>query len=140
MAWTAKITDKSLSEGRLTVTVELSDGVNKYGERFVVSNAQGPAWLKNAINEKIRILDQLSDYEQSLELGDIDLTPEPQLEPPKPSKEDSDRSEWLQNYQKLQRYEKLVDEKLMQSDATELTELQAKVKADFKPEYADLVE
>lgn len=74
--WTAKITDKSLSEGRLSVTYELSDGENKYGERIEISNAQDVDWLKNHINNRIKVFDSLSKYAKDIQVGEVDLTVE----------------------------------------------------------------
>lgn len=137
MAWTAKITDKSLSEGRLTITVELDNGTQKFGERFVVSNAQSPSWLKDRINEKIRILDQLSTYETSLELGGVDLTPDPDPKPTPPTKDELDRIAFVQEYQKYQQLQKALEAKLItQKDVDDQAVV---VKSKYKDDYLDIV-
>ncbi len=135
--WTAKITDKSLSEGRLIITVELSDGTRKFGERFTVSNAQSPTWLKDRINERINVLDQLGDYEESLSVGSVDLTPDPIPEPIPPTKEDTDRSTFVQEYQKYLQLQKALEAKLVtQADVDTQATL---VKQLYKEDYIDIV-
>lgn len=139
MAWSAKITDKSLSEGRLSITVELKNGSKLFGEKFIVSNAQGPSWLKDRINERIDVLNKLSAYEASLGLGDVDLTPDPITPPPTPTQAELNRAKWAEDYNKLQKLETLLTKKLIKSNDAELLALRTSVEADFKPEYADIV-
>lgn len=137
MAWTAKITDKSLSEGKLSVTVELDNGTEKFGERFTIPNAQSPEWLKDRINERIKVLTDLSTYADSLSVGEVDLTPTAIPEPEPPSKEETDRNQFVQDFTKLQQLQKALQVGLVKKE--DIDAQGAIVKSKFKPEYLDIL-
>ena len=135
MKYTAEITNKDLNEGRLIVQVRYvsEDSTSIVQESYSTRSGQDPNWLQNNIDRKLRELEELDLFVDTIELGVIVPGVRPDIVTPNTAKE--------VYKQDLERFNKLVQilrQGFVESDNAEFVALQAKLKQDFSSDYIDL--
>lgn len=73
--WQAKILKKSIKEGRFYVTIEYSNGQDKFQENYSTDQAQGVDWITNTVNQRIQKLTGVYSLHESIVVGPIEITP-----------------------------------------------------------------
>ena len=137
MAYTTKITNKTVDkESQMTVLdVEFTKGETVFTKQLRVALSDTMDDIKRKIKGYITQLEAGQTNADTITVGDLDLSA---VDLSKPQAE-VDKSEWFMNWEKLQLAKILVDHGVFPETNKKYTDLQAKVKTDFKPEYIDLV-
>jgi len=135
MKYTAEITKKEIGEGKLTIHVVFKslDGSKTVRESFTIRSKQDDNWFTDAISRKIKELEELDDFTDLFEVGEVVIDPNVVVvEPDNPKKQ----------YKKdLERFNKLVQilrQGFIEQDHVEFVALQQKLKDDFSIDYIDL--
>lgn len=142
MGWSAEIVSKNLTNDKLSISVELKN--NKLTDQIVrfrldVTNSQDSNWVRDRVKEKIEFLDALYAYEATINLGEIDLTASPVVDPPEPDQSQIDREAFIGQYNTLTKMKKAIEAGLLKETDTSYTDQLAVVKSLYKLEYIEIV-
>jgi hypothetical protein len=140
--WNAKLINKSLNNGVLTVVIEYSNGIDTLTETYTSTGSRYN--IKNIAIKRIQQLTEMKSTFAGIKTGSIDLTPEPVVEPepqpvPEPTQEELDRSEYSSKLNSLRALVKASELGIIEPTNTRITTLRTWVKDNFKIEYADLL-
>lgn len=130
--WTAKVTSKNKQSGRLHVHVEFSDGNAEFVNKEFVVLTGNMEEFKNSLRAEIDRLNILDALDRVLVPGPVDLTLPADIPPTDAEKA---RSAFVETYKKFTRLQGLVTEGVITPDAPEVVDLEAQVKAAYRPEY-----
>lgn len=131
----AIITDKSLANGMLHVTVYFTDDRDSFSEVFQTNQQQSFTWIEEQINRKLEHLNSLPTLLESISLG-TEITQSQVV--------DSDTvvlDERAQYEEDLKRFEKFVgavSKGLTTAENEDFKQLKDKLTANFKSDYLDL--
>lgn len=129
--WTAKIIKPLKANGRIAITVELSDGVETFREEFSSTTKVDMVWLKHQIRTRIEAFQDAYAFADSLVSDQpIDLTP-----PSAPTTAEQELQDFLKDYGRWHSIKRAIDAGILTGSEPKVVELKDKVKAAFKPAY-----
>lgn len=131
--YTAKIINKNFLGDRLTVVVEITDGVDTFTETIHINQAKEADFIPRIVRQKVAERNRFKEYADSLTID-----AEVPLDEPKETPAQRKQDRFLRNYRKMLSLKKAVE--LGLSDAAEYAKLEAKVKEDFELDYVDFIE
>lgn len=91
--------------------------------------------VTNPLKPQVMKYMEALNFADTIQSGEIDLTPEPIPEPKIPTKEEEDKTIFFEKYATLNSMKKALTEKLIEADNAELLALESEVKTLWKPEY-----
>lgn len=128
MPWSAQLKSIAMSNGIARITLAYTNGSDII-ERLYDLASPGTDFVRSRAAQDVRNLEELEVYVAAQVIGPIDLTPVV------PSKDDTDRTTFFEQYAKLNALKISVEKGLTKPDDADLVALDAEVKATFKPEY-----
>lgn len=129
--FTARIQNKTIEQGVLTINIIFSDGNISRTESCVPQNEDGFIfWVKGRLDT----LNASSTLAQKYADGSVVSFSTPVVE--EPTQEETDRSNWIALQKKLDYIKSQLTDVVKES---EILALEAQVKADFKTEYLDFI-
>ena len=142
MSWTAKIIRAEKRNDKWKSAVEYSNGVDTFSKGYTldpISEAQAAGMLRAKIAE----LDAFDVDVFPFPIGEVlDLTPPtptPPVEPTPPTAAEVARQAWLDDYQLMQKYQRLIDINVIAADDAAVTVLQSSLAIDYLPVYMDFI-
>ncbi len=125
----AEITNKSLSNGRLSVEVSFeNENGDKFTDTFETSQFQDTSWIGEQIKRKLSHINSLTNVAEKIEAGPFN-----EITVPKTEKEIYQEKAAL--YLKYMNVARLG---FIQSDRKIITDLREWLRQNFKDEYVDL--
>lgn len=132
MPWTATITGKTFSNGKLTVNLELTNGTDVVNK--AIENVQSLANLKISVKQLTETLTALESFADTISTGSFDSTPDTLTQA------EIERNDWLKDYYKWIKIKKnLVDTGILTGSETQLTTLLSSLQTNFKPAYLNFI-
>jgi hypothetical protein len=135
--YTAKIKNKVLEFGILTVYVEFTDGTNVVVEWCKPQDEDGlKYWVKSRLAQlnSSQVIDGKFNIDDEIDVAD------PVVTPPVLTQAQIDEAEWLKDYRKWVAVKKnLIDTNVLTGNETQVVALLNKVKTNFKPAYLDKI-
>ena len=128
MAWTANLTNKTFSDGVLSVMVEYTDGALIVRETYRSIGDPGPTWIADSVAAKLKMLTKLSNYV---------VTPGPVTPTPDPAPEDPAFVAWRKAVDRLRRATELIDQGVLLTTDARVVNLRQIVR-DGLPAYGEL--
>jgi hypothetical protein len=129
--FTAKITNKTLVDGVLTVFVEFSNGVTSLTEWCKPQDEDGLIyWVKSRLAQlnAAPTLDAKYAVDQVIDTAEVAA--------PEPTAAEIERDEWLADYRKWVRVKTtLIDTGVLTGNETQVLALKTKVQTNFKAAY-----
>lgn len=130
--WTATITGKTFSNGKLTVNLELTNGTDIVNK--TIENVQNLANLKTSAKFFIDTLTAMETFADTITTGVFDTTPDTLTQA------EIERNDWLKDYYKWIKIKKnLVDTGILTGSETQLTNLLTSIQTNFKPAYLNFI-
>lgn len=132
--WTATVTDKQIDKrGNLVVTVLFTDGVRAFTEAIETAYGQVGTWLEDRVSVRLKALEAI----------DAMPVPEPgtalgKKPDPKPEPVDPERAAYAADVSLMASYRVAILYGLPLDKTPEFADLQARLIANFKPEYLGL--
>jgi len=124
--WKAELKDKMDNNSSITFVVEFSDGTNSFEKKYVqVVGSVSVNRIKQEVANSLADLNNIKD----IALGEIKDAPLEQTQ------EQADIATFSESYRQLQGVQRAIDLGLFVGNEKQITDLRAKVKADFKPAY-----
>jgi len=124
--WKAELKDKMENNSSITFVVEFSDGTNSFEKKYVqVVGSVSVNRIKQEVANSLADLNNIKD----IALGEIKDAPLEQTQ------EQADIATFSESYRQLQGVQRAIDLGLFVGNEKQITDLRAKVKADFKPAY-----
>lgn len=74
MSYTASITNKEFTNGRLKVTIQYTNGEQTFNDTMECRSPQDGDWLKKEVSRRCKELNGLEIFEKTIELGDVSTT------------------------------------------------------------------
>jgi hypothetical protein len=130
--WTAEVTSKTVTDGRLDVRIQLVNGERTVAFTATTHYSRPATWLADEIKLKIQEIESIEALADSITFGAVDLELRKEDDPAMTA-----RSAWLTDFYRLKKLEGAIAEKLLTADDPEYVALAQQVKADFLPEYAE---
>lgn len=132
MPWTATITGKTFSNGKLTLNIELTNGTDTVNK--TIENVQNIAHLKTSIKQLIDTQTSLESLAGAISTGLFDSTPDTLTQA------EIERNDWLKDYARWIKIKKnLVDTGILTGSETQLTTLLTSLQTNFKPAYLNFI-
>lgn len=133
--YTAKILNKIINDGVLTINVEFSDGVTTLVEWCKPQDEGGlKYWVKSRLDQlnAVPTLDSKYPDGQIIDVSETPAITKTQAE--------INRDNWILLYQKWIRVKTgLIDTGILNGNETKVVALKAKVQSDFLPAYVDFI-
>lgn len=117
---------------RRVVTIKFSDGVSEFNKDFSFSIDTEVTTIKKTIKD---YLDEINFVPVVLADGTVDFSDIPADSTPPPTTNELEKTAWQSKRTKLKELMELVRDGVFTGSELQITDLQAKVKADFKPAY-----
>jgi len=134
MKYTAEITNKDLSEGLLVIQVRYvsEDNTSIVQDSYSTRSVQDANWLQDNIDRKLRELEELDLFVDTIELGVIIPGVKPDTVP------NTAKEVYKQDLERFNKLVQILRQGFVESDNAEFVALQAKLKQDFSSDYIDL--
>lgn len=133
--FTAEITNKDLIDGELILQLRyIGDDGTIIQDSARTRDTQDEGWAKNLIARKIKSLEELPDFINTITLGEVAITKEEPGLKVKTSKE-----EYLEDYQNFSKLFHLYRQGIIEEDDKKLTDLRKKLKDNLNLEYLDII-
>lgn len=133
--YTAEITNKDLIDGELILQLRyIGDDGTIIQDSARTRDIQDEGWAKNLIARKIKSLETLPDFKDTITLGEVDLTEEVPVVKIKTSKE-----EYLEDYQNFSKLFHLYRQGIIEENNQKLVDLRQKLKDNLNLEYLDII-
>lgn len=129
----AKITEIKKENNRLDLVVEFKNDTKTFTREF--SDVTDLNNFKSQITNELDRLNKINDLALSLTIGDIDLTP---VIVPPPTQDEQDKSNFDLLVMKRNYLENQIKVGAIKADDKLITDLEAEIKATFKPEFIGL--
>lgn len=135
--YTAKIQNKTIENGILTVNVEFTNGVTTLIEWCKPQDEGG---LKYWVKARLDALNSASDiYSKYSDGSTVDVS-STVVSPVVQTQAEIDRDKWLKKYNKWVKIKTtLIDTGILTAADPTLVTLKGKVQSDYLPEYLDLI-
>ncbi len=92
--------------------------------------------LKRYVINNLKVKEEVKSFDFETLLGTpIDITPDPVIPPTPPTDEEIAKSAWFDKLIKMERYQRLVNAKVMTGAETVISDLAAELIADFENSY-----
>jgi len=131
--YTATITKKDVVPQGVQLEVTFSNGTDTLVETIVPQDKRG---FNHWVDSRIKSLDTLDEMKAEDNVNKVVDTSTPvETE----TQAVIDEREWFKNYTTLQEVQKLIDLAVLTGTEPKVVALRAKVKADFKPAYLNLI-
>jgi len=131
--YTATITKKDVVPQGVQLEVTFSNGTDTLVETIVPQDKRG---FNHWVDSRIKSLDTLDEMKAEDNVNKVVDTSTPvETE----TQAVIDEREWFKNYTTLQEVQKLIDLEVLTGTEPKVVALRAKVKADFKPAYLNLI-
>lgn len=132
--YTAEITNKDLIDGELILQLRyIGDDGTIIQDSARTRDIQDENWATNLIARKIKSLEELPTFIDTIQLGEVIISKEEPVTPTKTSRE-----EWLEDYSNFGRLFNLYRQGIIEEDNKKLTDLRQKLKDGLNLEYLDI--
>jgi len=133
MKYTSEITNKSISDGLLSVQVRFTseDGSIIVQDAFHTRSPQDSDWLINAINRKAAELEGLDDFIETIPLGEVVV--DPVVTPPLTA-----RDTYKADLALFNKLTNILRQGFIDADNAELLAVQQRLRDNFDSSYIDL--
>ncbi len=115
---------------RRIINVKFISTEKEFDQEFQFNIDEDNAVIKKAVNQ---FLDELNYIPPTL----TDLDPVPDPVPEEPTQAEIERDQWFADRQKLRTLMELVRDGVFTGSEKQITDLQTKIRADFKVTYLD---
>ena len=134
MKYTAEITNKDLNEGLLVIQVRYvsEDNTSIVQDSYSTRSVQDANWLQDNIDRKLRELEELDLFVETIELGVIVPGVKPDTVP------NTAKEVYKQDLERFNKLVQILRQGFVESDNAEFVALQTKLKQDFSSDYIDL--
>ena len=143
--WSATLEKCFYRRGTWRVVISYTDGVESFAKTYQMERVS-PAILKSKAQYEVNNFESEVMVDPTNWIGkSIDLTPDPIPEPPTPeppptpTAEEIAKKAWFDDYDKLERLNRLVAQGLLDASDTRITNLQTSLQANWKNDYLDSV-
>lgn len=135
MKYTCEITNKDLIDGQLVVQVifKSEDGSRILNDSFITRSEQDEDWLKRAIKRKLKELEGLESFVETIPLGKFN-----DVEDVIDNQPLSAKDEYKADLIKFEKLVSILRKGFIKQDNKEFVELQQKLRDNFTIEYIDL--
>lgn len=124
----ATITNKKISQGKLTVDVLFFDESDSFSERFETTQSQDKPWIGEHITQRLNHLNSLPPLGETIVLGDVDTTP----------REPTEEEVYREKATAYAKYMDIARQGLIQPDRPIILELRKWLRENFKDDYLKL--
>lgn len=133
--YTAEITNKDVFDGELVLQIRyIGDDGTIVQDSARTRDTQDENWAKDLIARKIKSLEELPSFIESISLGEVSLVKEEPVAPIKTTKE-----EWLENYYNYSKLFDLYRKGLIEENNKKLVDLRQSLKDTLNLEYLDII-
>ena len=130
--YTAEITNKDIIDGELVIQIRYTgDDGTIIQDSARTRDTQDEDWAKNLIKRKIKSLEKLPTFVDTISLGEVDTTEEPIVKTKTP------KEEWLEDYAYYSRLFDLYRKDIIKDTNKKLNDLRQKLKDNFDINYID---
>lgn len=131
--YTAKIRNKEEIEQGIKLTVEFDNGTKSFEETVIPQDKVG---FNHWVASRIKSLNTLEELKEE---DNIDKVVDLSTETDNLTQAEIDKQAWFEDYSKLIDVQKLIDLGVLSGSEKKIVELREKVKADFRPDYLNLI-
>lgn len=124
--WQAEIESKTFENGVLKIGVQYTNGTQKFSESIDLTGGDMKT-LSIKIQSKLDTLNASEATNTAIMLGNFSA--------PVPDQAEVDKQIYFSDLQTLQKMQSLIDSGIKDAQDKDFTDLQLKIKAEFKPEY-----
>ncbi len=130
--YTAEITNKDIIDGELVIQIRYTgnDGTI-IQDSARTRETEDDNWAKKIIARKIKSLEKLPDFVDTIFLGEVDTTEEPIV------KTKTTKEQWLEDYNYYSRLFDLYRKDIIKENNKKLVDLRQKLKDNFDINYID---
>ena len=132
--WTANLKNIVKNQGKLSVTVEYTDGTDTFVDTYYLTRTTDGT-VKSLVANKIKELTDLSTYADSLATGVVNTTPTPVV----PTQAEVDKNTFVSNFNKLKAMKVAISFGIFAATNATYLALIDTVKTTYKPEYIDFI-
>lgn len=133
--FTAEITNKDVFDGELVLQIRyIGDDGTIVQDSARTRDTQDENWAKDLIARKIKSLEELPSFIETIPLGEVDLTKEEPVVPTKTPKE-----LWLEDYYNYSRLFDLYRKGLIEENNKKLVDLRQSLKDTLNLDYLDII-
>jgi hypothetical protein len=136
MPWTASINNISNNQGNAQVVVSYTNGINTLNETYLVAS---PTQLKQTAINRIAQLQAVDDFVSTTTPGPLDTSVPAPVTPPPPTQAQIDQQTFIADITLYKQYKLAIGYGLMIAADPAVTTLVSKIKAEFIPAYAPLL-
>lgn len=135
MKYTAEITKKEIGEGKLTIHVVFKslDGSKIVRDSFTTRSKQDDNWFNNNISRKLKELEELDDFTDLFEVGEVVIDPNVVVVEP-----DNLKKQYKKDLERFNKLVQILRQGFIEQDHVEFVALQQRLKDDFSVDYIDL--
>lgn len=132
--YTAEITNKDVIDGELVLQIRyIGDDGTIIQDSARTRDTQDENWAKTLIARKIKSLEELPSFIDSISLGEVTL-----LEEDKVVKTKTPKEEYLEDYNNFSRLFSLYRQGIIEENDKKLIDLRQKLKDNLNLEYLDI--
>ena len=137
MAWTARLRDATLENGKWNIAIIYSDGTQELVIGYETATVN-PERIRAKVRAEVARMNAASAEILSFTPGElIDISTAPPEVPPPPTAEEIARAAWFDDFHKLQSFFKLCNVGLMSVADSRITTLQASLTSTWLNAYLD---
>lgn len=131
--YTAEIINKEQIKDFIRVTVKYTDG-NPKNDIFIPYDASfglTPEVIEGKVAQKLAVLNNLQNELDAHSLGEVVVTPKV------PTTEEQEAKDFFTDLEELRHLKRGIDLGIVDADSKTVTALQARLRANLKPEYVN---
>jgi hypothetical protein len=135
MIYTAEITNKDITNGELVIQIRYTgDDGTIIQDSARTRDTQDENWATDLIARKIKSLQELPAFIDSITLGEVTIVKDEPVEKTK-----TPREQWLEDYGNFSRLFDLYRKGIIEEDDKKLIDLRQKLKDRLNLEYLDIL-